>query len=264
MQIDSNGFVGIGGNPQKALHIIRGDSDGLIILDANNTTSDQGIVWSKNYGTGGTSSGQYWGLGVDSSENQFILAYDANAQASFAADAKVMFDANGRVYLKGVASWSVSYGAYTGDLNVGGSGIAIGSSASNFRNIYGGGLLNFHNGTNNATLTDAGVWTDASDISIKRDIVDLTHGIDTVKSLKPRSYYMKSSEDNSDPQIGFVAQEIESILPEVVVSSEARDGTEFKGVSYGKLTSVLTKALQEAIVKIETLEAKVAALESGE
>ena len=75
---------------------------------------------------------------------------------------------------------------------------------------------------------------------------------------------MKSSEDNSDPQIGFVAQEIESILPEVVVTSESRDGTEVKGVSYGKLTSVLTKALQEAIVKIETLEAKVAALESGE
>ena len=57
--------------------------------------------------------------------------------------------------------------------------------------------------------------------------------------------------------LGFVAQELESVVPEVV---SGVDGS--KGVNYGELTAVLTKALQEAIAEIETLKSKVAALEA--
>jgi len=48
-------------------------------------------------------------------------------------------------------------------------------------------------------------------------------------------------------------------VPEVVSGD---DGS--KGVNYGHLTAVLTKALQEAIAEIETLKTKVATLESKE
>jgi hypothetical protein len=64
-------------------------------------------------------------------------------------------------------------------------------------------------------------------------------------------------------QIGFIAQEVETAVPEVVEASETPNGDQHKGLAYGNLTAVLTKALQEAITKIETLEAKVAALESS-
>jgi len=86
----------------------------------------------------------------------------------------------------------------------------------------------------------------------------MTYGITTVKALQPRVYHVAGTTGTDDPQIGFVAQEIEAHVPEVVTGE---DGS--KGVAYGRLTAVLTKALQEAITKIETLETKVAALEAN-
>lgn len=116
------------------------------------------------------------------------------------------------------------------------------------------------NGSNQASLSSSGTWTDASDVAYKKDITDATYGITTVKAMQPRFYYMKDDAIEDDGrQLGFIAQELEVVVPEVV---SGEDGS--KGVSYGHLTAVLTKALQEAVAKIETLETKVAALENAE
>ena len=156
---------------------------------------------------------------------------------------------------------SLSFG---GKINVHEGGIGVGESASSgyYRRIYWNAANNemrFWNGTNEARITDSGVFTNASDISLKKDIADIEYGIDTVKSLQPRKYKMKSDDKE---QVGFIAQEMESHVPEIVSVGVTPDGDEHKGISYGQLTAVLTKALQEAIAKIETLETKVAALEA--
>jgi len=138
-------------------------------------------------------------------------------------------------------------------------GVAIGSAnnATYYRRIYGTAGANldlkFWNGSNEGMLNNAGAWVNASDVSLKENIADIEYGIDTVKSLKPRKYTMK---EGGNSEIGFVAQEMETVIPEIVTTSENPDGDEIKGISYGQLTSVLTKALQEAITKIETLEAQ--------
>jgi len=82
-----NGFIGIGEvTPQKALHITKTD-DCIIILDGNGTSTDKHIVMAHEYGA---SSGHHWSMGVDQSANsgagQFVIAYDANSQASFTDD----------------------------------------------------------------------------------------------------------------------------------------------------------------------------------
>ena len=187
------------------------------------------------------------------------------------ASDKVQFNTVGRMFIPGVGSHVTGYGGFTGDINVAGSGITIGfaSATGDYRNIYaadtsGDAQLNFHNGSNNASLSTSGAWTDASDQSYKRDITDLTYGIAKVKALQPRAYHLVSNSDDNDPQIGFVAQELETHIPEVVTSSlDKADNTTKKGVAYGRLTAVLTKALQEAIAKIEALEARVTALEDA-
>ena len=115
--------------------------------------------------------------------------------------------------------------------------------------------LYWYNGANQAYLHLNGSWTNASDIAYKKDIEEITYGIETVKQIKPRKYKHKGNDEND---VGFIAQELETVVPEVVSGEEGG-----KGVSYGNLTAVLTKALQEAIVKIETLEAKVAILEDS-
>ena len=119
--------------------------------------------------------------------------------------------------------------------------------------------MRFWNGSNEAIINDSGTFVDASDEKIKKDIADITYGIDVVKALSPRKYKMK---DTNKEEIGFIAQEVEAHVPEVVTTGTNPNNVEQKGLSYGHLTAVLTKALQEAVAKIETLEARITALES--
>ena len=72
-------------------------------------------------------------------------------------------------------------------------------------------------------------------------------------------------------EIGFLADEVVSVIPEIVpfgpksfYTKNESDTEEIPvNVDYRRMTAVLTKALQEAVAKIETLEAKVAALEGS-
>ena len=151
---------------------------------------------------------------------------------------------------------------FQGTLNVSGDGIGLGNSTSSYRRMYWNGSntdMRFWNGANEGVINDSGNFVGASDEKLKKDIADITYGIDVVKALKPRKYKMK---DTDKEQVGFIAQEVEAHVPEVITTGTNPNGVEQKGLSYGQLTSVLTKALQEAVAKIETLEAKVTALES--
>ena len=103
-------------------------------------------------------------------------------------------------------------------------------------------------------IDQSGAFNDASDERIKKDIEDINYGLDIVKALKPRKYKMKL---NDSEQIGFIAQEVESLIPEVVDTGETPDGEEQKGMSYGHLTAVLTKAIQEQQEQIEALQAEI-------
>ena len=114
------------------------------------------------------------------------------------------------------------------------------------------------------------IFYDTSSRLVKTDIEDSPYGIDTVKQLKPRKY--KRTDQETNPiEIGFVADEVQPLIPEIVPIGPKSNYTKEESdtelipinVDYRKLTVVLTTALQEAIAKIETLETKVAALESS-
>jgi hypothetical protein len=83
MRVNSSGFVGMGElSPVKALHITRTDSDCMIILNSGNTVADKQICFANDYGSGNTSGGNYWGIGIDDSENELNIGFDADSQAS--------------------------------------------------------------------------------------------------------------------------------------------------------------------------------------
>ncbi len=95
---------------------------------------------------------------------------------------------------------------------------------------------------NNST----GAWVNGSDRSFKTNIADLTkYDLSTINKIRPTQYTVISS---GVPQIGFIAQELQPIIPELVSSSE--DGK--LGVNYGGLTVVLTRALQELDAKVDS------------
>ncbi|OGS07946.1 MAG: hypothetical protein A2270_02760 [Elusimicrobia bacterium RIFOXYA12_FULL_51_18] len=113
------------------------------------------------------------------------------------------------------------------------------------------------------TLTVAGTaWVTSSawsgsDKRWKKDITPLQDSLSKILRLKPVGYNWRKDEFpelNFDEgrQIGFIAQEVESVIPEVVTTN--KDG--YKGVSYEKIVPVLTEAIQELYKQINELKAK--------
>ena len=100
-----------------------------------------------------------------------------------------------------------------------------------------------------------------SDISLKENIVDANSQWNDIKNIKIRNFNFKASTGyDTHKQIGVVAQELETVCPNLVdVSTEHGMKTVASSVLYMKAV----KALQEAMAKIEILEAKVAALEGS-
>ena len=131
-----------------------------------------------------------------------------------------------------------------------------GFSAANyvqFRDL--GGVQGTINGTGDGNVT----YSTSSDERLKQNIQDTESKWDLVKSLQVRDYEWKKS---GKQDTGFIAQELHDKWAQPVKVGGEDVTNDPWSVDYGQLTPVLTKALQEAMEKIETLEARIAALES--
>lgn len=89
-----------------------------------------------------------------------------------------------------------------------------------------------------------------SDERKKKDIADLSYGLDTVMKLRPVVYRYRNGDDSL--HLGFIAQEIAQHAPEVVSGEEA---TSF-GVSYDEVVPILVKAIQELKAEVEELKGR--------
>lgn len=96
-------------------------------------------------------------------------------------------------------------------------------------------------------------WTTPSDERLKNILAPVTRALDKVLSLSSIYYTLKSDTTNTR-RVGFTAQNMQPILPEVV--SEKADGE--LGVDYAATTPLLAAAIQELAAKVQALEAKVA------
>jgi hypothetical protein len=108
-----------------------------------------------------------------------------------------------------------------------------------------------------------------SDSRIKTNIVSLAsgRGLDLVAILNPVSYQWTRPKPEARTRYGFIAQEIEEILPELVETGS--DEEALKGMDYIGLIPILTQAIkdQQTVIQdqqtmLENLEARLAALEA--
>ena len=100
-----------------------------------------------------------------------------------------------------------------------------------------------------------------SDERYKKSIAGLEGALEKLRSLRGVSYRWKHEEFpdlsfSDKPQIGFLAQEVEAVVPEVV--SQGADG--FYSVDYGKLTVLLTEAVKEQDEQFNSISRENAAL----
>jgi len=227
-RIDSAGNVGIGVVPSAKLHLKATDNNysGGFRLEGTDETSALAIthVNGDNYFSGNATDDHLVLTGTGS-----LLV----GRTSSLTDSKIQSDQGITIFYP---------------------------STNNYWQMYrsSDNTCRFTNGTVYPYISAAGAFTNASDERLKENIVDSNHGLLSVLECKPRSFKFKHLEDS---QVGFIAQELKEIIPEVVDGNENDD--EMMGVNYGALVAVAFKAIQEQQATIEALTQRIQTLENN-
>ena len=242
LYIQDNGNVGIGtSSPSFAsgggLNIFN-SSAARLALKCNATGANDGLQ-----------------LGIDTGGNAFIEQRQ-NAPLLFATNSteRARITSAGTVGINTTspdASTVLTIKARSGE-----NGMAVKAGTNGNYGIY---FNNTSDSTVGGIIINASTTTYAtsSDYRLKENVAPMTGALAKVLELNPVTYTWKS--DGSDGQ-GFIAHELQAVVPDAVTGE--KDGEEMQGVDYGKLTPILTAALQEAIAEIQSLKARIAVLEA--
>lgn len=99
----------------------------------------------------------------------------------------------------------------------------------------------------------------SSDYRLKENIEPVTNAVVRLQQLKPYRFNFTIAPDKTVD--GFLAHEVQEVIPEAVVGKkdEVDDNGDpvYQGIDQSKLVPLLTAALQEALTRIEALEKKV-------
>ena len=136
-----------------------------------------------------------------------------------------------------------------------------------FLNNAGSGVGNIEVGLSGTSFHTS------SDYRLKENVTNISDGITRLKQLLPRRFNWIIDETNT-LQDGFLAHEVSSIVPEAISGEKDAVATEdggqyakgdpiYQQIDHSKLVPLLVAALQEEIAKRESLETRIAALESA-
>jgi hypothetical protein len=255
MRIDSSGRVGIGtSSPSSLLHIYS-SSPQMIIQDSgtHGTDSTPGLVFKD------TSSSQ-GEIGFENSGEMFIRQLK---------NSSMTFRTNNTERMRIHSSGTISFLTTSSSVGQGDTGICILTDGEllTARNVGGASTVTKFNGSTGRfqTMGDGDAentnnsYGGLSDRTLKENEVDANSQWNDIKSLQIKNYNLIEYPDRT--QLGVIAQDLEASGMNGLVKT---DDQGIKSVKYSVLYMKAVKALQEAIEKIETLEAKVQTLENNQ
>ena len=289
LRITSDGKVGIGEDSPDGLLVIKGDSNGasnpsIRLKDGSDTreawiTNASGDLILANGGTDNTPHCKITmfdgNIIIFETANTERLRIDANGYATLKCNSSNL----ARLSFNNVNSTRIEYSDTSGDLTF------YTNSAARVKVGYGGGFRGVTD-NNQALGSSSNRWTavyavngtiQTSDEREKTGITTSTLGSDFIKQLRPVSYkwnvgenVVTKDEDGETDVItprpgerthwGFIAQEVKQAVDTAGVDfggwilTDKDDPDSTQGLRYDQFIAPLTKALQEAITKIETLE----------
>jgi hypothetical protein len=239
-----------------------GSEDGrLQLMPVINDTATSGIEMSAS-GVVVNESSANLDFRVESDSNTHALFVDASANQVMigASSGTGVYNGTGSagVVIDGVSGSSNNI---THMINNYGNANMYLSKKAGFTN--GNLIYMMVNGANTGSIqtTTSGVtYNTTSDRRLKTDIQPIANGTDMLMAMNPVTHGWKSDPHTGETVHGFIAQEMQDIVPEAV--SGEPDGEEMMSMDYGRITPVLVAALQEAHNKIEALEERLAELEA--
>lgn len=144
-------------------------------------------------------------------------------------------------------------GSNTGDVTVANDTTTDSDYYPLFSTTTTGGLASTKVSSTNLTFNplsgqlNAVTFNSTSDINAKKDISEIKNPLDTVNKIQGVKFSWKH---NGKPSYGFIAQDIEKVLPEVV----ATDTFGMKSVNYDATIAILLEAIKELHKKVEQLQ----------
>jgi hypothetical protein len=281
MRIDASGRVGIGTSSPAVKFDVNGD--GLQIrLDGTANTS-RGIMLRNT----GTAEGQ-----IQTDGNMHFIQEDAGRYMRFstANTERMRIDSSGNL-LVGATTLANVNNIISNHLFEGGNSTAGNAAVGVYNNTGTANCAAFNvlnrdasTDTSNrfvqfyANVTSSGAtamggivgngasnvqFAALSDVREKTNIESINGSLDKIKALNPVEFDWIASGEHC--KAGFVAQEVEEVFPEFVVENMASEGEEERkgltGGMTGGIVAHLVKAIQEQQILIESLTARIAALE---
>ena len=241
------------------------DNGGDMGMTLLSSTSGQGRIEFGDSG-GSTQGGIKYDHGDDS-----MRTYTADGE-------RMRIESNGKQKYNTTADFGGTWFHYRGTFNANrGLGINSTDGTTGVPMVYFG-VQNAAQGDINAGGGSV-TYNTSSDYRRKENVQDFINGIDKVKQLKVYTFNFIDDPDKTNKG-GFFAHEVDAIVPEAIsgdkdevqkykenqdipegksvgdniLDEEGNTIPEYQRIDHSKMIPVLTKALQEAITKIETLE----------
>lgn len=125
-------------------------------------------------------------------------------------------------------------------------------------------LVGFYVGAGTPTITGSissngstTSYNTSSDYRLKENIQPLSGAVERLKALKPSRFAFISNPD--EVVDGFIAHEVQAVVPEAITGEkdgvDAEGNPDYQGIDQSKLVPLLVAALQDALARIEALEA---------
>jgi hypothetical protein len=191
----------------------------------------------------------------DGENVDFRVESDNNANALFidGSNGEVMFGKNNFSAAIVGAGIRGTTGETFASISTGNTLHVYDTSAGTFRFYVhvNGGISNYS--ANNINLSDE---------REKKNVEALPSQWDCLKHWDLKQFHYNADDDALPKKYGVIAQEIEAHCPEVIDVFKVDDDTERMGVKEQQMMWMAIKALQEAQTRIESLEARITALES--
>ena len=136
---------------------------------------------------------------------------------------------------------------------LGNGNVGIGNTTPD-RNLYVTG--NFYATTTIEAGTGmyAQTFNASSDIRLKNNVESIENPLSKISKIQGVKYVL-NSDDTNKKQIGFIAQDIEKIIPEVVYTDNSEEA--YKSISYGNLTALLVEGIKELQKEVNSLREEI-------
>ncbi len=252
-----------------------GGSENVAIGDdalSSNVSGEYNIAIGKNTGrdiTGASSSGANTmigfntGRGVTTGTNNTIIGANVTGLSASLSNTIILADGSGnqRLFIDSDGDVGIKQTTPNTALHVGGTGVTDGTSLLTLQDANSTCVFN----------ADTGSPTCGSDIRLKKDVRHIENELETILALEPKFWRFKSdsSEDRRTLRSGFIAQEVEKVLPELVSENTWIDGSKKKFLNISGMIPYIVGAIKELWAevrenrtRIETLEAQIETLKA--